>query len=524
MPYNFTPKPRTVFDQTNEAQVQNSDGAYVYNASDEKLLDRFLVLGTMTNTYYDKAETNTRAALDALKRLIQGNPFLVVNRIADVNRDNKAMKHSNVLAASAAVMAFGSPDARKAMAYELKNVLRTGSHLLEFVKYVTEFGRGWGRGLRNVVTSWFHSQNSEGLAYQVAKYQQRNGWSMRDLLRLAHPKMDGAKQSVARWVTKGEVSEDMPDILKGVEAAKAEKSAWNVAHIVREYGLSREMIPTQYLTDKAVMIALLETMPITAMLRTLNLYAAADLHTDASVVEHTIKRITDEQVLKNGRVHPMSIFLALAVYASGHGARGGKTWTPNKAIVQALQTAFEKSFSYTEPVIDGRTLVALDYSGSMTSTYVDEAGIISAAMAGGAFAYIVWRLNPSQTRVVGFSDWLDEINTRGVETLGQFMSRINERAAGTNMGLPFQWAEQEKEKFDAILFLTDEHVNMGYSVEDLAKRYRSNTGKKTAVIMATCAVNAYTVNAPSDPLSFNIPAFTPDLPNVVSYFVREAQG
>src|SRR6185503_16313253 len=48
--------------------------------------------------------------------------------------------------------------------------------------------RGWGRGLRNAVGGWYVERETGDLAHQAVKYQQRDGWSHSDLLRLAHPK------------------------------------------------------------------------------------------------------------------------------------------------------------------------------------------------------------------------------------------------------------------------------------------------------------------------------------------------
>ena len=54
--------------------------------------------------------------------------------------------------------------------------------------YVEQF-RGWGRGLRRAVGVLVHRRGRRAtLAYQVVKYRQREGWSHRDLLRLAHPR------------------------------------------------------------------------------------------------------------------------------------------------------------------------------------------------------------------------------------------------------------------------------------------------------------------------------------------------
>ena len=45
--------------------------------------------------------------------------------------------------------------------------------------------RGWCLGLRTAVASWHVEREADALAHQAVKYQQRDGWSHSDLLRLA---------------------------------------------------------------------------------------------------------------------------------------------------------------------------------------------------------------------------------------------------------------------------------------------------------------------------------------------------
>ncbi|NIO30189.1 MAG: TROVE domain-containing protein, partial [Gemmatimonadetes bacterium] len=77
----------------------------------------------------------------------------------------------------------------RAAAYAaLPRIARIGTHLFHFVAYAEGLGKGWGRGMRNAVGRWFNDRELGKLVYQCVKYQQRDGWSMRDLLRLSHPK------------------------------------------------------------------------------------------------------------------------------------------------------------------------------------------------------------------------------------------------------------------------------------------------------------------------------------------------
>src|SRR6266699_807582 len=78
---------------------------------------------------------------------------------------------------------------------------RLDRFLFHFVEYAM---RGWGRGLRNAVGHWYTDPGADDLAHQAVKYQQRDGWSHSDLLRLAHPKAPSPQHdAVFRWMLAG---------------------------------------------------------------------------------------------------------------------------------------------------------------------------------------------------------------------------------------------------------------------------------------------------------------------------------
>ena len=54
--------------------------------------------------------------------------------------------------------------------------------------------------------------------------------------------------------------------------------------------------------------------------------------------------LKDVESIKGARVHPFSILLALNQYQAGQGDKGKLKWTPNQAIVTALDNAFYLAF------------------------------------------------------------------------------------------------------------------------------------------------------------------------------------
>ena len=185
------------------AQVPNSAGGYAWQVDDWTRLDRFLILGAEGGTYYIGERDLVKQNHDALVRCIQADGVRAVNRIVEISDSGRAPKNDPAIFALALVAAHGDP-AAKALAFQnLGKVCRIGTHLFHFAEYVNAL-RGWGRGLRNAVGRWYVSREADDLALQVVKYQQRDGWSHGDLLRLAHPKAPSRDhEAVFRWILSG---------------------------------------------------------------------------------------------------------------------------------------------------------------------------------------------------------------------------------------------------------------------------------------------------------------------------------
>ena len=153
-------------------QVPNSAGGYVFALDDAARLRRFLILGADGGTYYTNAQTLAVENAKVLERMAAADPRTLVDTIVEVSTSGAAPKQNPALFALA--HAASVPQAREAALRALPKVARTGSHLLTFAEYVEQF-RGWGRGLRRAVGSWYTARPVDRLAYQAVKYRQREG-------------------------------------------------------------------------------------------------------------------------------------------------------------------------------------------------------------------------------------------------------------------------------------------------------------------------------------------------------------
>jgi 60 kDa SS-A/Ro ribonucleoprotein len=188
---------------TGQNQVLNEADGYTWLVDDWVRLDRFLVLGSESGTYYAGPIELTRQNAMASLACIAEDGLRVVNRIIEVSEAGQTPKNDPALYVLAMCSAVGDLATRKAALEALPRVARTGTHLFHFLEFVEGF-RGWGRGLRRAVANWYTAMPPDRLVFQAVKYRQRDGWSHRDALRLAHPKATNDQQSqIFHWITQG---------------------------------------------------------------------------------------------------------------------------------------------------------------------------------------------------------------------------------------------------------------------------------------------------------------------------------
>ena len=180
---------RTPQDQpADDRQAKNSAGGYVFTIDGLTRLRRFLTLGVDGGTYYasarDLAVDNARVVVE----LAASSPATVVQEIVAVSTAGRAPRVQPAIFALAIVASVADEDGRRAALNALPLVVRTGTHMFQFVTYVEQF-RGWGRALKRAVGSWYATPPVSQVAFQAVKYRQRAGWTHRDVLRLAHPEV-----------------------------------------------------------------------------------------------------------------------------------------------------------------------------------------------------------------------------------------------------------------------------------------------------------------------------------------------
>lgn len=528
-------------------QARNAAGGFAFVVTPWTRLERFLILGAEGGTYYASEQKLVLANARGVAACLDEDGLRAVAMIVAVSEAGRAPKQGPAIFALA--MACAHPhDATRAAALEaLPRVCRTGAQLFEFLTTVQEL-RGWGRGLRKAVSRWYLAKTPDALAYQVVKYRQREGFTHRDALRLAGGAMaNGAvgprsleHDALLRFITTGSDGfgartvvrsgktshydaipvEALPRLVMAFTELQGETNEARAAQLITDHGLTHEMVPTTLHGSPLVWRALLEQMPMTAMLR--NLGRLTTLGVLAQGSEGTalvVSRLADADRLAKARVHPLAVLVALNTYRMGHGVRGGKQWTPVPQVTAALERAFYLAFGGI-PATKARTLFALDVSGSMGMGQVAGMTGITPRVGSAAMAMATMRAQ-RHFLMMGFSHELVPLHLHPRMSLQEVINTVSAvPMGGTDCALPMLWAARTRTPVDAFVVYTDNETWFGQVHPHQAlDQYRQKMGIAAKVIVVGMTATKFSIAAPDDPSMLDVVGFDTAAPRVMADFI-----
>jgi 60 kDa SS-A/Ro ribonucleoprotein len=508
-------------------QVPNSAGGFVYAVDDWVRLDRFLILGSEAGSYYAGERKLTLENASTVERCANANWKRTVDQIVAISDSGRAVKNEPALMALAIVAKKCFHSLGRAYALEaLPKVARIGTHLFHFAEYVKALG-GWGRGTRRAVAGWYLDMQSDKLALQAVKYQQRDGWSHRDLLRKSHPKTaDATKNTILSWMAKG-----WPDVgaVPHTDAALVKIWAFERAQtaegselikLITDYGLPHECVPNEQKGDPAVWDSMLPHMGLTALIRNLGKMTSVGLIRPLSAAKRLVgERLGDVEALRKARIHPLSVLVALKIYAQGHGDKGSLTWTPEPSVTDALDAAFYLAFKAVEPT-GKRHLLALDVSESMT--WHNIAGMpITPREASAAMALVTANVEPEHA-FVAFANGIATLGISPRQRLDNIVRYVDSLpASGTDCALPMLWATQNKIPVDIFVIMTDNETHGSSMHPKVALEvYRQKMGIPAKLAVCAMTSTEFSIADPSDAGQLDLIGFSSDTPAVLADFAR----
>eukprot|EP00111_Clytia_hemisphaerica_P024087 TCONS_00071016-protein len=486
----------------------------------------------------------------------------------------------------------------------------------------------WGRARRRGVGNFYtdSSKDANRLLLLMTKYKQRHNWNHVQTLGYCHPKMTGdeeqVKNIVLQYCTRGkekldkylvkkkidgnqpmdpitsqilqhikvleEVKNLKPDVPADVERLLQLLHQYGIREVPQEFEvdaagqmvqventqrkkcsfqLTREHLPNGFQKLKEVWVALLQDMPMTALIRNLGKMTSLGLFDDPANREIVKKVLGDGSILNKARIHPVKILLASKMYEQGHGDQGQShqpqqeyptmslsqqlrqqrqrqqqpqqpqqrvptkeplTWIPNAEISKALNDAFYLSFRQPGKNSSFRTdkkfMLNLDVSGSMDWRNCVGCDFLTPAAASFALAMITMKVEP-HCSVFAFGRTLQNIDhllkrDMTIREAIQLGRSINFGA--TDCALPMVHATQNRLDVDVFIVYTDSETWVGkVHPSEALKNYRLKMNKPDAkLIVMAMQVNDFTIADPLDRGMFDVCGFDSNVPDMICEIAR----
>jgi 60 kDa SS-A/Ro ribonucleoprotein len=330
-------------------------------------------------------------------------------------------------------------------------------------------------------------------------------------------------------------------MVEGFARAQAAATPAEAAVLVREYGLPREAVQSDHLTSTEVWEALLEDMPMTAMIRNLaSMTRVGVLAPGSDGTAKVVAQLGDGERIRRARVHPIALLAALRTYAAGRGARGRGEWSPVREVVDALDAAFYSAFESVEPT-GKRLLLALDVSGSMTSGTVAGVPGLTPRDASAALALVTAATEPRYETVgffAGKGGWTSNTRDRWAfgeqgltplaisprQRLDDVVKTVSDLPfGGTDCALPMLYAQAQEREVDTFVIYTDSETWAGHIDPAQALRdYRRASGIDARLVVVGMVSNGFSIADPADRGMLDVVGFDTATPQLISDFARGA--
>ncbi len=269
--------------------------------------------------------------------------------------------------------------------------------------------------------------------YQLAKYRgEGNKWSLVDLFNLSHPNPKFASKEQAKaW------KDLINGKLKSFDTWETEISA----------NPSKETWESLVTQDKLGYMALIRN------LNNLVKYQISDV-----TFQIAINKLVDKEAILHSKLLPFRFYTAY------------KTVQGNRSLSDAISEAMDIAVSNV-PEFKGKTLIAIDTSGSMMGDPIEKAAIFGATLL---------KTNAGADVILYDTD-IQEFKGSGRTPVVDLADRIIKDAngGGTNTSLVFQYAEK-KGIYERIIIISDNEswadscFNSG--TQETYNRYKKNTG------------------------------------------------
>lgn len=518
--------------------ILNNAGGFVFQITPMQRLVRFLTTGAEGSsvnllssdqaTYYQTSrELTVENAVNVID-LTKTDGLQLVDTIVEVSTAVPARvpKMDPAIFCLAVCFAYGDKSVKARALAAVPLICRIPTHLFKFVGACKELGvKTGGRAFKRALSNWYLDRSDKRLAYHLIKYQSREGFTNRDIFRICHPKARTPIQNnLIRWSVTNEApqgdSEAEVYLRAGDELLRGDVSPKRAVQLITEFKFTHEMVPTALQKHPEIWEALLEHMPMTALIRNLGRMTSLGLLTPLSDSANKAASMLTKEAIIGARVHPMNILVAHRQYRVGRGLRGNLTWQPNSQVLAALDAGFYEAFGSIEPT-GKRHMIALDISGSMGGGQIMGIPGFTPYEAEAALCMVPLRTEP-RTFTIAFETKVTPIPLHSKQSLDDAYAMLRSRSPNmgrTDCAAPMVYALEKKIPVDVFIVYTDNETYYGQKHPSIAlKEYRQAMGIDAKLVVNSLTATCSTIADPQDRGMLDISGFDSSQPQIVRQF------
>jgi 60 kDa SS-A/Ro ribonucleoprotein len=432
-------------------------------------LDKWLKLLTMLNTlklenqFYRSENETMRELKLVVDECAKEDTYLVAQCIVYSRCVGEGMRSINHLAASyLAPHCAGQEWAKRFYGLWNKRTKSGGTIFRpdDMAEIVACFSAMNKTKVTNSMKKGFASAIENLDAYSLLKYKN----PMIDVINLVHPRPE---KSSAIVEVNGERISAIDAIMKGLsvsadtwEVAQSD-AGQEVAKAVKEGKIDKgeaEKILKEAKAENWDSLLNEGKLGILAALR--NIRNILKTSAKESTIDSLCKLLSDSDAIRKGKIMPYQMDLAHEVTISEFSN------SDSRKVAQALLKGFETAVPNLAEMLPGRTLVMVDFSGSMgtpmtdgsrsgkryKSTCMDKAALIAATIAKGTNA-----------DVIRFGSSAEYVKWNANSDVFSIAKNMRRDMGGTSLASAWREAQSSGRKYDRVFILSDNECNRGSS-------------------------------------------------------------
>ncbi|XP_050410880.2 RNA-binding protein RO60 [Patella vulgata] len=413
-------------------------------------------------------------------------------------------------------------------------------HFVEYSKQMSDQHKGWGRSLRTLISNWYNRKEPIELLDLVTRFKSGCSWSHVDVLRLSHT--NPAKDETAiiiKYLMKGladakklatekkcPLADQIIKYIEAVDIVKHSTDEHQISCLIEQFNLKKEHVPTKMQNSCEIWSALLNNISIVDVLLNVSKLAGLGvLNNGHHLLPALIARLSDENVLKEYGVAPISVLIALRNYEQG---KGKLKWPRNEIVANALNTAFYKAIKNNVIPTKKRILIAIKIGYGLTISSVRGTLTLSSMIAAAGVATMFVQSEETAS-LVYFSSAVKPLVTNKQMDIEKTCDAIAQAALpeipvlACDVSAPIRWAQETKQSYDAFIILTDSKDSTGVITPSSAlQKYRQEMKlPKSKLVICGLTAKHLRFADPNDSGMLDIAGFDAMVPKTISNFLSD---